>query len=181
MTNILTAKEIRPDSSLDELKVLKADWNQFARTAGYPQICWEIARWLGKEAPSPRRGDTLLLFSAGNIHAFGNEEITTRNVARNEWVYERHVAVFVCSGSPQTIAGVVDKGKQVMYWRWHLTGKDDPEPVEDEDNFFVNGEWILRLREFIGASQMAKERYNTTLSDKERYSLAGLLLVGEEV
>lgn len=181
MTNILTAKEVQPDASLDELKILKADWNQFARAAGYPQICWEIVRWLGKPTPSPRRGDALLLFSAGNIHAFGREEGVTRDVVRNEWVYERHVAVFVCKGSPQTIAGVVDQGKQVMHWRWFLTGKDDPEPVEDEDNFFVNGEWILHLREFIGASQTAKERYSATLTDKERYSLAEKLLVGEEV
>ena len=76
-----------------------------------------------------------------------------------------------------------------MRWEWFLAYDDEGTPFQTERTngensdvcSFVNGSWILSVRDFIGQAQAAKEAYNLANSDAERVALLDELLVGRSV
>lgn len=189
------SKDISPKATLDDLKRTKEEWLLLARASGYPEIMWEIVRWLGKLSPNPRRGDDdCYLFRTGNLAILGRESTTRWSVTGNCWLYRRTFSVCVLSGEEYTghnkeneITSIIMTSETVMHWGWFLTYENDDNPKErreltkEEDSpscIFINGEWAFHLRDYIGKAQSAKEIWNTDMAEVERAALLKELMVG---
>lgn len=213
MSNLPLSNQVRPDATLEELKLTKQGWLDMARQAGYPEICWEIVRWLGKKSPSANANyDDVLLLRVEGVSIFGGETVVERRVSSSEncWLFSRHFYVIVKTKDfvPVSISGrderaahsiernnknemnqIIFSGEVVMYWEWFLTYDDEDSPVRTEREktensdkcFFVNGSWILLLREKIGQAQATKEAHNLANTDLERKRLLGEMLIGVPV
>lgn len=192
MTNLLTSNQIKPDATLDELKMTKQGWLDMARQAGYPEICWQIVRWLGKlvaKNVSVTAGNTRL-WQSGNVAIVGNEYAEKFDVARNAYRFARFFTVWVRNAGAQKtykdeMDNIVMNSVPVMYWGWELFYDKETMAEEifrvDSSCFFVNGSWILSVRDFIGQAQAKKEAYNLANTDLERKRLMEELLVGVSV
>ena len=98
MTNLPMSNEVKQDATLEELKLTKHGWLDMARQAGYPEICWEILKYLGKKSPSSNiHYDDVLLFQVDGISLFGGETVVKRLVSpvQDCWLYRRYFYVVV--------------------------------------------------------------------------------------
>lgn len=158
------AKDISPDTTLEDLKLTKEGWINQARENGYPDVIWTIVRWLGK--PDVRRHGTKgLVFELGNIKIYGNEGVERYGVREEAYISSRKIHVWI------------DDDHYVMCWVWEVT--PDGNKAEDiERSLFVPGAWLEKLLVRVGPAQAAEAAYNASLTDDERQRLMKQLLIG---
>lgn len=193
---IPTTKDIPFDAPLEVLRSTRAEWNNFARSAGYPEICWEILHWLGKPADVPVwQRKELRLWESGKVAILGYEKIAKYDAREMRWIVERGFSAYAVNEKiekrmPFRYDEVVLNSKHVARWFWNLSYDDDGAEKEksellDEDqkeiNFFVNGQWILHVRDFIAQAQAKKEEQNYSVVETERRKLIETMLIGVDV
>lgn len=186
---IPTTSVIDKKASLDELRLLEQSWNEHARVAGYPELCWDIVRWLGEKTHLPDWQSSPYLWEIEKIAIIGNEVPTKYLTGQSTFQYERRYSVWYAAHpksfqTEHAIDSVVMNAVCVMDWGWFVTYDKDGVQysiVENPNNYFVNGEWILTARNFIQEAQIAKDRYTQSLAEFERAALAQKLLIGERI
>lgn len=191
MSKLPLSNQVRPDATLEELKMTKQGWLEMARQAGYPEICWEIVRWLGTPINRYVSRGKPSLWEMGNIAIYGNEHVLTFDQQEQNWEYTRGVCVWVRTPGSKVKAhtaldDIVLNSNQVLYWSWTVfydkeSNTESVTPSQDEKNIFINGSWILSVRDFIGQAQAAKEAHNLANTDLERKRLMDEMLVGVSV
>ncbi len=206
--NLPLSHEIKKDATLEELEMTKQGWLSMAHQVGYPDMIWEICRWLGVVSAAANENlSDVFLFQNGDVTVFGREDVIKRLVtpSKNCWLYSRRVSVIVktkefvpvqSAGRDGRTAQSIERnnanavyralfsGEVVMSWEWLVTYDDNG--IEDKKEnprecSFVNGNWILSLRNFIGPAQAAKDAHNVKNTDKERSALLSEMLVGVNV
>lgn len=192
MSNLPLSNQVRPDATLEELKMTKQGWLDMARQAGYPEICWEIVRWLGalqKTRTLPLRGTTWI-WQNNNVSVIGSEYVQVFNTTKSDYQYLRRFTVWLKNAKPgvvyrNEIDNIVLNSVSVMNWEWIVFYDKKtalPSEIIDGDGCnFVNGSWILSVRDFIGQAQAAKEAHNLANTDLERKRLMDEMLVGVSV
>lgn len=72
MNNLPLSNQVKSDSTLEQLQITKQGWLDMARQAGYPEICWQIVRWLGTPVASKTSA------TPGTILIWSNKGLPTR-------------------------------------------------------------------------------------------------------
>lgn len=191
MSNLPLSNQVRPDATLEELKLTKQGWLDMARQAGYPEICWQIVRWLGTPTNQRITRGKPVLWEKHGIAIYGNEYAFGFNPREDNWEYTRIVSAFVRVPESKTRAfsaldEIILNSNEVLCWSWSVfydkeTHEERSFESVGNDNYFVNGSWILSVRDFIGQAQAAKEAHNLANTDLERKRLLEEMLVGVAV
>lgn len=176
--------EIEGTETVDELSALKKEWNDYARSVGYPDICWEILKELGKRMSKP---DTLKSWNSGEIFILGSEKQLNWNVLNMRYTFSRRFTVWVkkfSSPRQNALDNIVMNSLAVMSWEWFVEYDElgEEETIQESDkNIFVNGDWILSVRDFIQDAQVKKQEREMTMTEGKRIGLLVELLAGEGV
>lgn len=174
---------IFPDTSLADLKAIKAFWTIGAREQGYPEKIYNVTNCLGKEVITHSDGRVHKLWSGGNVYALACEYVDRYVPARGTNLVVYLLAVYVGEldhkhKNPVDQIVLSDKMLKVTCWRWNLVGED---VTEWEDNYLIPGKW---LDVFLTAEAEANEISARAVLDQmenERQHLLTKLLAGHEV
>ena len=174
---------IFPNTSLADLKAIKAFWTMGAREQGYPEKIYIVTNCLGKEVITHPDGRVHKIWSGGNVYALAREYVDRYVPARGTNLVVYLLAVYVGEldhkhKNPVDQIVLSDKMLKVVYWHWNLVGED---VSEWEDNYLIPGRW---LDVFLTAEAEAKEisaRAALDQMENERKQLLAEMLAGHEV
>ena len=174
---------IFPNTSLADLKAIKAFWTMGAREQGYPEKIYIVTNCLGKEVITHPDGRVHKIWSSGNVYALAREYVDRYVPARGSNLVVYLLAVYVGEldhkhKNPVDQIVLSDKMLKVAYWHWNLVGED---VSEWEDNYLIPGRW---LDVFLTAEAEAKEisaRAALDQMENERKQLLAEMLAGHEV
>ena len=179
----ITPAQILPDTSLAELRAIRASWAQSARDLEYPEMAYKIASWLGREVILHPSGRAFKVWSSKDVFALVREYSEKFIPALNTNLIVRSLAVF--TGQPDTRrANLIDQIVlsdnlfKVAYWRWQIVGD---ETREMEDNYFLPGRWF---NAFLCAEIEADGVIHQARSEQienERLTLLAEMLAGQTV
>ena len=174
---------IFPDTSLADLKAIKAFWTMGAREQGYPEKIYNVTNCLGKIVSTHPDGRVHKIWSGGSVYAIAREYVDRYVPAKGTNLVVYLLAVYVGEldhkhKNPVDQIVLSDKMLKVVYWHWNLVGED---VTEWEDNYLIPGKW---LDVFLTAEAEAKEMSARAALDQmenERQQLLSEMLAGHEV
>ena len=175
--------EISADTSLSDLKAIRAFWAKKARELEYPEKAYKVTSWFGKVIETRPTGRIHKIWSQGNVYSFAREYTERYVPSKATNLIVCCLAVYV--GHPDlTRKNLVDQivlsenMVRVVSWRWDVIGD---EISEKEDNYFIPGRWF---DVFAAADADARGEIAHSAAEQdemERKRLLDELLVGREV
>lgn len=165
---------------LAELRDIKSSWTRAAQEAGFPEMLWEVANWLGK--PVSIRTYPKTFWRAGNVSLLGSETTVHYAPAQSGYVIERRVAAYV--GEATDAEALLLQGKNVArwYWRYVDTAQGEiPLPVDGENNLFIPGRWFNAILAALPDVKAAAHRRGADGQEQERKNLLAELLAGADI
>ena len=165
-------RNIPANTTLAELEQIRLGWIAQARAQGIPDKLYQVAYWLGSQAPDDR--GIFRLYTVGNLRIWASVKIGTRNVTANAWNMTRGVVVYLDAEQQQ----------RVTSWTWHYVGDYDDVPAEAQegaDLLYIPGAWTTTALAMTPKAEAARVGYARAHETKERDELARKLLVGMEV
>jgi len=179
----LSPAEISPDTSLADLKAIKAFWTQSARDQGYPEKIYNVITCLGQIVIARPGGRVHKIWSNGSVHALAREYVERYIPARRANLVVYLLAVYV--GEPdQKYRDLVDqivlsdKMLKVAYWHWYLVGE---EATEWDDNYLIPGSWLDVFLAAEAEANAVSARATLDQRESERIRLLAEMLAGHEV
>jgi hypothetical protein len=179
----LSPAAISPETSLADLKAIKAFWTMGAREQGYPEKIYNVTNCLGKEVITHPDGRVHKIWSGGNVYALAREYVDRYVPTRGTNLVVYLLAVYFGEldhkhKNPVDQIVLSDKMLKVAYLHWNLVGED---VTEWDDNYLIPGKW---LDVFLTAEAEANEisaRAALGQMENERQQLLAEMLAGHEV
>lgn len=157
--------DVDPNSSLAELRQIRAYWVQLAEQLGDFEALTTVVRELGQAFVVPFRNEPAILLKLGGIFVLYHESAPHFDRAINDFARYEHL--LVTTGDPQRAwhAG------QVFARRKHRTNGT----FTDEDALFIPGAWMDSIRDLYPQAQAnAIARYQNAIEMDRRNLLATL-------
>jgi hypothetical protein len=173
--------QIHPETSLADLRALKAAWAQSARELGYPEMAYQVTAWLGREVVMRPSGRIFQVWSSGNVFALTREYAAQYLPELETHLFRRSLVIY--TGQPDTRhANLVDQIVlsdqlcKVADWRWQSV---ENERVELEQNYFLPGFWFNAFLNADLEAEAALRRAHSEHLETERLSLLAEMLAGQ--
>jgi hypothetical protein len=175
--------EIRLDTSLAELNIIREAWIQKAREAGYPEIVYDVTSRLGQEIITRPRGHVNKGWSSGKVYAITREFTEQYTLADGTHQISCYLSVYI--GEPDlTREGLFDqivlshKMFHVASWRWNVLGQ---RITEKEGNFLIPGKWLDVFLSMEPSANQATLDNQLSKDEEERQHLLTEMLVGKDI
>jgi hypothetical protein len=173
--------QIHPETSLADLRALKAAWAQSARELGYPEMAYQVTAWLGREVVMRPSGRIFQVWSSGNVFALTREYAAQYLPELETHLVRRSLVIYI--GQPDTrhtnlVDQIVlsDQLCKVADWRWQSVAN---EWVELEQNYFLPGFWFNAFLNADLAAEAALRRAHREHLETERLNLLAEMLAGQ--
>lgn len=175
--------QIQPETSLADLRALKAAWAQSARELEYPEMAYKVASWLGCEIVLHPSGRVFKVWSSGNVFALVREysaqfipELNTNLILRSLVIYTGQPDLRRSNLVDQIVLS--EQLFKVTDWRWQIIGE---ELVEMEQNYFLPGRWFNAFLCAEIEAEGALRQARSEQIENERLDLLAEMLAGQVI